>query len=370
MNVLFNALQAGNRSGTGVYTAQIASRLFVLAKDEAITIVWPARLVFPGESAKAAATIRKRNFDRPTARIWYDQLGIRRDIRQTQADVVHYPANAGSVLPLRNMIITIHDLTFLHNPSWFRFERVHYYRWAITRSARHARRIIAVSTTTANEICELLNVPADRIDVVHNGIDERYTPRNEGEQLAVQGKYRLPNRYFLFVGTIEPRKNVARMIQAWSHVADEIEEDLVIAGREGWKVGPIRQEAELAGHAKRIHFPGYVADEDLPAIMSGATALLYPSLYEGFGIPVAEAMACGIPVLTSNVSSLPEVAGDAALTLDPTDVDALADGIRQLATDEDLRNGLSKKGLERAKRYTWTNAAEQTLASYRRMLDT
>jgi glycosyltransferase involved in cell wall biosynthesis len=266
------------------------------------------------------------------------------------------------------MVITIHDLTFLHNPSWFRLERVHYYRWAVARSVRNASRIIAVSTSTANEICKLLNVPADRIDVIYNGVDECYAPRTEDEQLAAQGKYRLPNRYFLFVGTIEPRKNVARVIQAWSRVAGDVQEDLVIAGREGWKVGPIRQEAELAGQSDRIHFPGYIEDDDLPAVMSGATALIYPSLYEGFGIPVAEAMSCGVPVLTSSVSSLPEVAGDAALIRDPTDVDALADGIRELATNEGLRSELSVKGLARAKRFTWTNAAEQTLASYRRML--
>ena len=370
MNVLFNALQAGNRSGTGVYTAQLAARMPALAGDDTLTIIWPARLESPAKHAGAAGDIQERRIDGPSARIRYDQLGIRRDIRVARADVVHYPANVGSVLPMRNMVITIHDLTFFHNPSWFRFERVQYYRWAVTRSARNASRIIAVSTTTANEICTMLNVPADRIDVIHNGIDERYTPRDSGEQLAVQEKYRLPNRYFLFVGTIEPRKNVARIIQAWSRIATDVEEDLIIAGREGWKVGPIRQEAELAGQAKRIHFPGYISDDDLPAVMSGATALVYPSLYEGFGIPVAEAMACGIPVLTSNVSSLPEVAGDAALTLDPTDIDALADGILRLATEAGLRAELSQKGLERAKRYTWSNAAQQTLASYRRMLET
>ncbi len=367
MNVLFNALQAGNRSGTGVYTTQLASRMPSIAGSDAITVIWPARLALPPQRADVVAQIQKKSFNGKGARIRYDQFGIRRDIRALNADVVHYPANVGSVLPLRNMVITIHDLTFFHNPSWYRYERAHYYRWSVARSAKQASRIITVSTASANEICKILGVPADRIDVVYNGVDERYTPRNEGEQLAAQGKYRLPDRYFLFVGTIEPRKNVARIIQAWSKVAGDIKEDLVIAGREGWKVGPIRLEAELAGQSKRIHFPGFIADDDLPAIMSGATALVYPSLYEGFGIPVAEAMACGIPVLTSNVSSLPEVAGDAALTVDPTDVDGLAESIRTLAGDEALRADLSEKGLKRATRYTWSKAAELTLASYRKV---
>jgi glycosyltransferase involved in cell wall biosynthesis len=368
MNVLFNALQAGNRSGTGVYTTQLAARMPAFAGDDSVTAVWPAHLPLPPQCADSSANFQMQEINGRGARIWYDQWGIRRDIRAVEADVVHYPANVGSVLPMRNMVITIHDLTFFHNPSWYRYERAQYYRWSVTRSARLASRIITVSTATAIEICKILSVPADRIDVVHNGVDERFTPRNEGEQRAARNKYRLPDRYVLFVGTIEPRKNVARIIRAWSQIASDIKEDLVIAGREGWKVGPIHQEAELAGQFERIHFPGYIENDDLPAIMSGATALIYPSLYEGFGIPVAEAMACGLPVLTSNVSSLPEIAGDAALTLDPTDVDGLAEGIRNLASDEALRSELSRKGFEQAKRYEWSRAAQQTLASYKRML--
>lgn len=370
MKVLLNALQAGNRSGTGVYTTQLAARMPRLVDQGAVTVIWPTHVRWPEQFADSPADIQKRAIRAASARIRYDQFGIRRDIRATRADIVHYPANVGSLFSLRNMVITIHDLTFFHNPSWFRAERARYYCWAVARSARHATRIIAVSTATANEICSVLSIPADRIDVVHNGVNERYTARNEGEQLAAQGKYGLPDRYFLFVGTIEPRKNVARIIQAWARLAEDIQEDLVIAGRDGWKVGPIRQEAELTDHVRRIHFPGFIEDEDLPAVMSGATALVYPSLYEGFGIPVVEAMACGVPVLTSNVSSLPEIAADAALTVDPTNVDALADSIRMLATDEALRNELSDKGLRRSKRYSWTSAAEQTLATYRRALET
>ncbi len=370
MKVLLNALQAGNRSGTGVYTTQLAARTPRLMKEGAVTVIWPAHVSWPKQFEDSPANVQKRAIRSASARIRYDQFGIRRDIRAARADIVHYPANVGSVFSLRNMVLTIHDLTFFHNPSWYRAERARYYCWAVARSARHASRIIAVSTATANEICRVLNIPADRIDVVHNGVDERYTPRNEGEQLAAKGKYRLPDRYVLFVGTIEPRKNVARIIQAWARIAEDIQEDLVIAGRDGWKVAPIRQEADLTDHVRRIHFPGFIEDDDLPAVMSGATALVYPSLYEGFGIPVVEAMACGVPVLTSNVSSLPEIAGDAALTEDPTNVGALADSMRMLATDEALRNELSEKGLKRSKRYSWTNAAEQTLETYRRAMGT
>lgn len=368
MKVLLNALQAGNRSGTGVYTAQLAARMPSLAGEDRVRVVWPAALPRPKTPAGTGdAFLTRANAD-ARSRIFYDQVGIRRDIRAEQIDVVHYPANVGSVLPLRNMVITIHDLTFFHNPSWYRFERVHYYRKAVAWSAARASRIIAVSKATADEVSKILAVPADRVDVVHNGVDERYAPRTQEEQLAVQGKYRLPNRYFLFVGTIEPRKNVARIIQSWSRIAHEVEEYLVIAGREGWKVGPIHLEAERSDFTSRILFPGFIDAEDLPAVMSGATALVYPSLYEGFGIPVAEAMACGVPVLTSNVSSLPEVAGDAALLVMPTSVDEMANAMLRLARDTALREEFAAKGLVRARQFNWTRAAEETLACYRRVL--
>ena len=369
MNVLLTALQAGNRSGTGVYAARLAARLPALAGDSTVTVVWPDSLPIPPLRAGAADTFRRRPARSSRARVIYDQLGIRKDVRSLRIDVVHYPANIGSVLPMRHMVITIHDLTFLHNPSWYRFERARYYRLGVTYSAPRAARIIAVSQYTANEVATLLRIPMERIDVIHNGVDERYVPCDEERVAAARATYRLPSKYFLFVGTIEPRKNVARLIRAWSQIADSIEEDLVIAGRDGWKVGPTYQEAELSKHHNRIVFPGFIADEHLSAVMSGATALVYPSLYEGFGMPVVEAMACGAPVLSSNASSLPEVAEDAALLVDPTSIEELAEGLKRLAGDEELRRSLRAAGIKRAAEFSWTRAAEETLACYRRVLE-
>ncbi|MCC6490639.1 MAG: glycosyltransferase family 4 protein, partial [Candidatus Hydrogenedentes bacterium] len=334
-----------------------------------VTVVWPESLPLPPLPAGAAAEFVRRPAATPRARTYYAQWGLRKDVRRHGIDIIHYPASVGSVLPPRPMILTVHDLTFLHNPAWYRYERAHDYRRAAKYTAPRAARIIAVSQATANEVTGLLGIPPERIDVIHNGVDERYAPCSEEQIRAARAKYQLPQRYFLFVGTIEPRKNVARLVRAWSQVAGHVEEDLVIAGRDGWKVGPIYQEVGRSKYQDRIVFPGYIEDEHLPAVICGATALAYPSLYEGFGLPVLEAMACGVPVLTSNVSSLPEVAGEAALLVDPANMEAMMEGLTQLAGRPDLRDDLIRKGLERAKQFTWTRAAQETLACYRKAMD-
>jgi glycosyltransferase involved in cell wall biosynthesis len=175
----------------------------------------------------------------------------------------------------------------------------------------------------------------------------------------------LPDRYVLYYGTIEPRKNLVRLIQAWSRVAAEIDYHLVIAGRLGWKTDAILREAERSPHVKRIVFPGYLEDADMPAVLSGADVIALPSLYEGFGNSISEGMACGVPVLTSDISSMPEVAGGAALLVDPLDLDSIANGLRKVLTDPTLRADLIRKGLARAKELSWTKTAEGALRVYR-----
>jgi glycosyltransferase involved in cell wall biosynthesis len=265
-------------------------------------------------------------------------------------------------------VVPVHDLTFLENPEWYRRERAMYNRWGVARSVHRAKRIIAVSRATADALIKRLDVRHDRIDVVHNGVDERFVPVDDAVKAAVRERYGLQTPFFLFVGTLEPRKNVARLIQAWDRIADAFPHALVLAGRRGWKAEPIFAAAESSLFRDRIKMIGFVPHNDLAGLMGSAEAVVYPSLGEGFGIPVAEAMACGVPVLTSNVSSLPEVAGDSALLVDPTDEAAIADGLRKLADDGSLRQNLREKGLERAKQFTWRRSAEMTIGTYRTAL--
>ncbi|MFA6239607.1 MAG: glycosyltransferase family 1 protein [Candidatus Hydrogenedentales bacterium] len=368
MRVLINGLQAGNRSGTGVYTTQLAAKLVALAEMGTIEVFWPADIPLPDGTAGRESAFHLTARMSQARRIWFDQMGIQAQAMKGKFDLIHYPANFGALLRRMPSVLTVHDLTFLRDPSWYKAERATYYRIAIRRSVRNARRIIAVSQATANDLTNMLGVPAERIDVVHNGVDPRFKPIGEQGRREVSAKYALADPYVLFVGTIEPRKNLPRLVEAWSSVAGNAGPSLVIAGRQGWKTEAVRESVARSPHGKRVRFLGHVPPEDLPALMSGAAVFAYPSLYEGFGIPVAEAMACGTPVLTSNVSSLPEVAGDAAVLVDPEDTIAIASGLERLLSSESLRSDLRGRGLRRANQLSWDKAARQTLETYRKAL--
>jgi glycosyltransferase involved in cell wall biosynthesis len=368
MLVLLNGLQAGNRSGTGVYTAELAYWLPQESDDAEIVTVWPRDVEHPRLGSLPHGAFHLREGRGPIRRVLYDQWGIKRDRKRLRADLVHYPASVGALCGAENMVVTVHDVSFLHNPGWFRSGRALYYRHGVARSVRLAKRVIAVSQATANDLVERLNVPSERVDVVPNGVGESFRPVGDAVRNEVCERYGLPEAFLLYVGTLEPRKNLARLIQAWSSVAGQCPHHLVLAGREGWGVGSIRRAAAGSPHAERIRFLGHVPVEDLPALYGAAAASLYPSLFEGFGLPVLEAMACGTPVLTSKVSSLPEVAGEAALSVDPTDVEAISEGILRLLTDQELRRSLKEKGTARAAEFSWRRTAQRTLESYRAAL--
>lgn len=365
MRVVFNALQAGNRSGTGVYSAQLARWLPQLESSFDITVLWPADEPVPEMPESLRDRYRLLPSGGALARIFREHAGAARDV---PADLVHYPCNVIGLRERTAAVVTVHDLTFLEEPAWYRWERAAYNRWGVSNSVRRATRIIAVSEATATALVERLRVDRDRIDVVYNGVDERFVPQDDVTKTAVREKYDLSTPFFLFVGTLEPRKNLVRVIRAWDQIADAIGQDLVLVGREGWKAEPIFEAARTADHRARIRFIGFVDHGDLPGLMGTADALVYPSLAEGFGIPVAEAMACGTPVITSNVSSLPEVAGTAGLLVNPVDETAIADAMRQLGENETLRFEYAARGIERAKAFSWRRSAEQTLETYRKAL--
>ena len=368
MRVLLNGLQAGNLSGTGRYTAELARRLPGLATDVEVVVLWPRHV--PGPHMAEGAHDALKLVDAPNAvrRLWTDQFGLRRWRKRLRAGLVHYLANIGPLLPMRHVVLTVHDLSYFRNPEWFRRDRAAYYQFAVRESVTHAARVIADSHATAADLHEILGVPADRIDVIPLGVGEEFQPASEEAQAGARGWYKLPDAFFLYVGTIEPRKNLVRVIEAWSRIAASCPYDLVIAGREGWKVKPMRDATVVSPHAQRIHFPGFIAHEDLPAVLSAARAFVWPSLYEGFGLPPLEAMACGVPVVTSNTSSLPEVVGDAALRVDPNDVEAIAEAMLLIATHDGVREGIVKKGSARAATFTWESTARRTLDAYRAAL--
>jgi glycosyltransferase involved in cell wall biosynthesis len=271
-------------------------------------------------------------------------------------------------------VVTLHDLGYLAFPETHTIRRRLELDLTTRWSLRAARRVIAISGATRDDLVRHYGADPARIAVVHHGLSVAFRPVADPSLLrATQARHELTAPYLFYVGTIQPRKNLERLIDAFAQAlgAPGVPPDLTLAigGRRGWLSAAIEGRAEALGVAGRVRFLGYLLDEDLPPLLSGALAFVFPSLYEGFGMPVLEAMACGAPVLTSATSSLPEVAGDAALLVNPRDTSAVASAIVRLATDEALRAELRAHGFARAAHFTWERCARETFAVLREAID-
>lgn len=269
------------------------------------------------------------------------------------------PSNTGP-LAVSHQVCTVHDLIFLDHPEWFNPRFAAWYSWLLPLLAKKIRHIIAVSEYTKRALIEKLHIQPEKITVVLNGIDARFTPRSPEEIEHVREELQIGSQpYILYVGSVEPKKNLARLLQAWSDIQHEVPDDirLVVAGASGNLGVFSRTELRVP---PRVSFTGYVSDDSIPALYSGALLTAYPSLYEGFGLPPLEAMACGSPVLTSNITSLPEVVGDAALLVDPLRTSAIGEALLALIRNDTLRQDLRQKGLERVKHFSWDRTASET----------
>lgn len=244
------------------------------------------------------------------------------------------------------------------------------FRWQLPGAARRADMVVTISESSRRDLVRYLGVADERVAVTLCATDPRFGPVDDGaERRATLDRYAITSPYLLYVGGLNGRKNIARLLEAYARVRERRSDiTLVIAGKRQWKAGEIDQAFQRLNLEGKVHFTGYVDDADLPALYSAAEVFVFPSLYEGFGLPPLEAMACGAPVVTSNVSSLPEVVGAAALTVNPYDVAALAEAIERALIDSRLRAELRRKGIERAAQFTWERTARETLAVYRRVL--
>jgi glycosyltransferase involved in cell wall biosynthesis len=259
--------------------------------------------------------------------------------------------------------VTVHDLGYLHYPQAHTRWGRRYLQWSTAHNARTASQIIADSEATKRDLVEYCRTPPERITVVYPGHDPTFAPVRDPVQLNnVRERYGVPGRYALYVGTLQPRKNLGRLLAACAYLARECQDvHLVIAGKKGWLQESLLAQVRELGLQEHVHLTGYVPQRDLPALISGASVFVLPSLYEGFGLPVVEAMACGTPVICSRVSSLPEVVGDAALLIDPHDTADIARSIQRVLRDDRLQQDLTRKGLERASLFSWDRAAQQVL---------
>lgn len=355
-------LAVGQRTGTENYAYQVIRGLFRADHTNHYTLYFNAP---PPAGTFDALPPRWRIRNIPFPRLWtHLRLGLEMLLHRPR--VLFVPAHVVPLIHPRT-IVTIHDLGYLIYPEAHgRFSR--WYLRASTRwSARQARRIIAVSQATADDIVKYTGVKADKIRVIHHGYDLRFKRITDERQInaAKQRIGLLPNeKYMLYVGTIQPRKNLVRLVEAWAKLGEEAAGyKLVLGGKSGWLYADIYKKVRQLGLEGYVVLPGYLHDEDLPALYSGASLFTLVSLYEGFGLPALEALACGTPTLVSNTTSLPEIVGDAAILCNPEDVDSIAAALRQGLTDEPLRQRLQQAGPEQAAKFSWQLCAEQTLAA-------
>ncbi|GAB4171429.1 MAG: glycosyltransferase family 1 protein [Roseiflexaceae bacterium] len=356
------------RAGVSNYTEQLINHLGLVDQTNRYTIFTTRGLRSLGLPANFRVRPSLIPTINPRIRVPWEQFLAPALLRLVGADLYHGVLN---VMPLASpvpSVVTIHDLSpFLFPQTFRRVNRV-YTRWAIRVACRNAAHLIAVSEFTKQEIIRWMHVPAERITVTHNGVQERFFPRPAAELAAFRKAKQLPDRFILFVGTLEPRKNLPTLLEAYARIAADADLPLIIAGGKGWLYDPIFAKVEALGLSDRVIFPGFLDDDELPLWYQAATVFVLPSLYEGFGIPLLEAMACGTPVVASNRSSLPEVIGDAGVSADPTDPDVLGAALLQVLRDRELQADLRARGLERAKQFTWTNMAKRTLSVYQSVL--
>jgi alpha-1,3-rhamnosyl/mannosyltransferase len=362
------------RSGIGEYTYQLVRALARVAPANQHVVFYPCRL-------RTLSTAEPPEFPEPNVRVLAEsrwahlvvrarrRLGLEVAMEQYvgAVDVYHAPNYIFTQrVRCARRVVTIHDMTVMLFPEWHPRARVREMVPGLARTLEVADHILADSEATKQDIVKCLSVAAARITVAPLAADAAFRPLPLADTARALRAFGLePGAYLLFMGTLEPRKNLNRLLDAVERCDGRVG-PLVLAGAQGWGGNGLRDRIERLERHRRVRYLGYVPAEVRPALMSGARAFLYPSLYEGFGLPPLEAMACGAPVLTSAVSSLPEVVGDAAVLVDPYDVDALAAGMTRLWEDDGLRADLRQRGLAQAARFSWERTARLTLAAYER----
>ena len=268
-------------------------------------------------------------------------------------------------------VFTLHDIAYLRYPQYHLLQNRLFLSLMMPRFLAQAQRIITISESTRREALSCYPLDPAKIEVIPEGVEPRFRPEpDSNRQAQIRARYALPDRFILFVGTIEPRKNLRTLLDAYAALRPNAPDvGLVIAGGKGWLYADFFDHLRALGLESQVQLTGFVPDDDLPALLSAAETFVYPSVYEGFGLPPLEAMACGVPVVCSNASSLPEVVGDAGLLVSPDNPRAWVEALDQVLTDPALRLDLRSRGLARARQFTWEAAARQTLAVYQRVVE-
>lgn len=368
-------------AGIGRYTRELVRAVIAAAPQHQYTLFYaagglPAESPFRAEMARLITRYGVRQAGIPLSprrltQFWQRlQAPVPLETFTGPLDLVHAPDFV--IPPTRaRTLLTIHDLSFMTHPEVHVPSMVRYLTSAVPRSVRRADHLLADSEATSRDMQRLLGVEPAKITVVYPGGNPEFRPLPAAVCEPVRQKNRLPARYLLFVSTLSPRKNVVRLVEAYgqARASGAIPADiaLVLVGAKGWLYDDVFATIERLGLTEQVRLPDYVGDNDLPALYNLALASVYPSVYEGFGLPALESLACGCPLLTADNSSLPEVAGDAAVMVDALSVTSIASGIARLVNDMALRERLRHAGPRQAARFQWETAAQQVLAEYRRL---
>jgi len=355
-------------TGTEIYSRELIRALLALDQRNLYRL-YTREHVAP--EFFAARELRIANYELrniPFPRLWtHVRLSV--EMLTRAPDVLWIPAHVLPLVHPRRSFVTIHDVGQVHFPNAHPPLQRAYHNWAVGWSTRRAARLFADSEATRDDLVQRFNVPSEKITVVYPAYDAQlFKPvRDEAQIENVRVKYRVGKDYVLSIGTIHPRKNYARLIAAFARVISNLETlnlQLVIIGKRGWLHKTIFESVTQLGLQARVHFLDYVPALDLPMLISGARVFAFPSLHEGFGLPILEAQACGTPVVCAMTSSLPEAAGDAALFFDPLDGDAIAGALARALTDDALRAKLIARGFENVKRFSWEVSARQILRAF------
>lgn len=291
--------------------------------------------------------------------IWFE-LQIPRILNKYKADLFFSPDGYLSLSTKVKQLAAIHDINFAHRPKDLPWLKARYYNFFFPRFARKAKRIVTVSSYSKEDIHQMYQIPTNRIDVVYNGVNTLYTPTGEAERKAAKAVYSMGKDYFLFIGSLHPRKNIVGLLKAFDAFRASVESDvkLMIVGGSMFKTGEIEQTYQAMRYKSEVVFTGRVTSEELHQILGAALALTFVPFFEGFGIPVIEAMSAGIPVISSNTTSLPEVGGDAVLYVDPHDVNQLKEAMVRISNDDKLRQSLIEAGFRQKEKFSWDKTAQ------------
>ena len=367
------SLTIGERAGVGNYCYNLVKHLAKIDKKNTY-VLFPFYYYIFHPDFKKAERPPNRNFRINLKKIpsniiktlWKSGF-IPKKFFFPKVDILHSTTFCIPKKGYKKLVVTIYDLSFLTHPEFHLEDNVYHCHKGSLEAVQYADKIIAISENTKKDLVKYLHCDPRKIVVTYLGVDKRFKPiKNQNKIEEIKKKYDLSKRYIFTLSSIEPRKNISGLIESYARLPTGITDvyDLVIAGGKGWRNLDIYKRVRKSDFEKKVRFIEYVHDNDLPYLYNGATVFVYPSFYEGFGLPVLEAMTCGCPVISSNISSIPEVVGKAGILINPNNTYELRDSIQKLLENPKVQKRMSKRGLKQAKKFTWEKCAKQTYKIY------